>query len=148
MSNLTRHTFHKSIKPRIQTENLANNAHKQFYVPLNTKQVKLYTYPDLLKENALLRKLLDSESTGSFLDETFYHTHILLFSMTILAAIVMKATRYSTYCIIHNSYEVATKSSIISTENVMLSYLVGSVDENNLYCHMTCTFIDHAVRHK
>ena len=26
MSNLTRHTFHKAIKPRMQTENLANNS--------------------------------------------------------------------------------------------------------------------------
>ena len=44
VSNLTRHTFHKSIKPRMQTENLANNSYKQFYVLLNTNQIKLYTY--------------------------------------------------------------------------------------------------------
>ena len=50
MSNLTRHPFHKNIKPRMQTETLANNNHKQFYVLLNTNQIKLYTYPDLLKE--------------------------------------------------------------------------------------------------
>ena len=116
MSNLTRHTFHKRIKPRIQTENLANNTQKQFYVPLNTNQIKLYTYPDLLKQNPLFIKLLNSESTACFLDETFYHTYILLFSMKISAAIVIKSTRYSTYCIIHNSYEVATKHSIIGTE--------------------------------
>ena len=42
VSNLTRHTFHKSIKPRMQTENLANNNHKQFYVLLNNNQIKLY----------------------------------------------------------------------------------------------------------
>ena len=36
--------------------------------------------------------------------------------MTISAAIVIKATKYSTYYIIHNSYDVATKYSIISTE--------------------------------
>ena len=100
----------------MQTENLANNNHKQFYVLLNTNQIKLYTYPDLLKENPLLRKFLNSESTAYFLDETFYHTHILLFSTTISAAIVIKATKYSTYYIIHNSYDVATKYSIISTE--------------------------------
>ena len=100
----------------MQTENLANNSHKQFYVLLNTNQIKLYTYPDLLKENPLLRKFLNSESTAYFLDETFYHTHILLFSMKISAAIVIKATKYSTYYIIHNSYDVATKYSIISTE--------------------------------
>ena len=28
--DLTRHTFHKSIKPKMQTENLANNSHKKF----------------------------------------------------------------------------------------------------------------------
>ena len=116
MSNLTRDTFHKSIKSRTQTENLANNIHKQFYVLLNTNQIELYNYPDLLKENPLLRKFLNSESTAYFLYETFNHTYILLFSMTISTAIVIKATKYSTYYIIHNSYDVATKYSIISTE--------------------------------
>ena len=99
----------------MQTENLAIISHKQFYVLLNTNQFKLYTYPDLLKENPLLRKFLNSESTAYFLDETFYHTYILLFSTTISAAIVMKATKYSTYYIIHISYDVATRYSIIST---------------------------------
>ena len=100
----------------MQTKNLANNSHKQFYALLNTNQIKLYTYPDLLKENPLLRKFLNSESTVYFLDETFYHKGILLLSTTISAAIVIKATKYSTYYIIHNSYDVATKYSIISTE--------------------------------
>ena len=60
----------------MQTENLANNSHKQFYVLLNTNQIKLFTYPDLLKENPFLRKLLNSESTAYFLDETFLpHTY-------------------------------------------------------------------------
>ena len=145
----------------MQTENLANNSHKQFYVLLNTNQIKLYTYPDLLKENPLLRKFLNSESTAYFLDETFYHTHILLFSTTISAAIVIKATKYSAYYIIHNSYVVATKYSIISTEICKVSYLIGSVDKNNVCFHMTWllpkygkplplshAFIDHAVKHK
>ena len=35
----------------MQTENLENNSYKQFYVLLNANQIKLYTYPDLLKEN-------------------------------------------------------------------------------------------------
>ena len=35
----------------MKTENLVNNSHKQFYVLLNTNQITLYTYPDLLKEN-------------------------------------------------------------------------------------------------
>ena len=116
MSNLIRQTFHKSIKPKIQTENLANNNRKQSYVLLNTNQIKLYIYPDLLKENPLLSKFLNSESTSYFLDETFYHTHILLLSMTISVAIVIKATKYSTYYIIHSTYDVATKYSIIITE--------------------------------
>ena len=123
----------------MQTENLANNNHKQFYVLLNTNQIKLCTYPDLLKENPLLRKFLNSEPTAYFLDETFYHTHILVFSTTISTAIAITATKYSTYYIIHNSYDVATKYSIISTEkNVKLSYLVGSVDKNDVHFHMTC----------
>ena len=122
----------------MQTGNLANNSHKQFYVLLNTNQIKFYTYPDLLKENTLLRKFLNSKSTVNFLDETFYHTHLLLFSTTI-SAIVIKATKYSMHFIIHNSCDVATKYSIISTEkNVKLSYLIGSVDKNNVYFHLTC----------
>ena len=100
----------------MQSENLAKNSDKQFYVLINANQIKLYSYPDLLKENPLLRKFLNSESTAYILDETFYHTHILLFSTTISAAIVIKATKYSMYFIIHNSYDVATKYSIISTE--------------------------------
>ena len=75
---LTRRTFHKSKKSRMQTENLANNSHKQFYVLLNLtlySQIKLCTYPDLVKENPLLRTFLKSESTAYILDETFYHTH-------------------------------------------------------------------------
>ena len=108
----------------MQTENLANNNHKQFYVLLNTNQIKLYSYPDLLKENPLLRKFLNSKSTAYFLDETFYHTHILLFSTTISAAIVIKDTKYSMYYIIHNSYDVATKYSIINTGKCKLTWLV------------------------
>ena len=42
----------------MQTENVANNSRKQFYVLLNTNEIKLYTYLDLLKENSLLRKFL------------------------------------------------------------------------------------------
>ena len=52
----------------MQTENLANNSHKQFYVLLNTNQIKLFTYLDLLKENPLRRKLLNSEPAAYFLD--------------------------------------------------------------------------------
>ena len=81
----------------MQTENLANNSHKQFYVILNTNQIKLYTYPDLLKENPLFKIFLTSESTAYFLNETFYHSHILLFSITISSATVTRAKKYSTY---------------------------------------------------
>ena len=70
----------------MQTKNLANNSHKQFYVLLSTNQIKPHTYLDLLKENPLLRKFLSSESIAYLLDETFYHTHILLFSITISAS--------------------------------------------------------------
>ena len=87
----------------MQTEYFTNNSHKQFYVLLNTNQIQLYTYTGLLKENSLLRKSLNSESTAYFLDETFYHTHIPLFSVTISTATVIKATKYSTYYIMHNS---------------------------------------------
>ena len=62
----------------MQTENLASNSHKQFYILLITNKIKLCTYPDLLKENPLPRTFLNSESTAYFLDETFSHTHILL----------------------------------------------------------------------
>ena len=63
----------------MQTGNLAKDSHKQFYVLLNTNQIKLYTFPDLLKENTLLGKFLNSELTAYILDETFYHTHTPLF---------------------------------------------------------------------
>ena len=76
----------------MQTENLANNNHEQSYVLLNTNQIELYTYPDLLKEDPLLRKFVNSESKAHFLDGTLYHTHIVLFSTPISAAIVIKAT--------------------------------------------------------
>ena len=59
----------------MQTENLANNNHKQFYVLLHANQIKLCTYPELLKGNPLRRKFLNSELTVYFLDETFYHTY-------------------------------------------------------------------------
>ena len=58
----------------MQTEKLASNCHIQFYGLLNTNQIKIYTSPDLLKESPLLRKFLNSKY---FLDETFYHTHVL-----------------------------------------------------------------------
>ena len=118
VSNITRHTFHKSIKPRIKAENSANNSHKQLYVLLNTNQIKLYSYPDLLKENPLLRKFLNSELTAYVLDATLYHRNIILFSMTISTAIVIKATKYSIYFIIHNSYDLATKYSTINTKKM------------------------------
>ena len=100
----------------MQTENLANNSFKQFYVILNTTQIKLYTYTDLLKQNTLLRKFLNPESRAYFLDEAFNHTYISLCSITISAETAIKTIKCSTYYIIHNSYDVATKYSIISTK--------------------------------
>ena len=35
----------------MQTDILANNRYKKIYIILNTNQFKLYSYPDLLKEN-------------------------------------------------------------------------------------------------
>ena len=63
----------------MQTENLANNNHKKFYALLNTNQIKLYTYADFLKKIPLLTKIINSESTAYFLDETFT-PHIYYFS--------------------------------------------------------------------
>ena len=45
-----------------------------------------------------------------------FTTHIPLFSITVSAATVIKATKYSMHYIIHNSYDVATKYSIIGIE--------------------------------
>ena len=81
----------------MQTENLAKDSHTQFYALLNTNQIKLFTYPDLLEENPFPRKFIYSASRAYSLYETFYHTHIPLFSMTISSVIVIKATKYSTY---------------------------------------------------
>ena len=65
----------------MQTENLANNSHKQFYVLLNTNKIKLYIYPDLLKENSLLKKFLNSESTPYFIRlDLLRHTYTTFFN--------------------------------------------------------------------
>ena len=77
----------------METENIPNNTHKQISVILSTNQIKLYTHTELLEENPLLRKLLNSVSTTYLLDETFYHRHIPLFSKTISAGTVIKATQ-------------------------------------------------------
>ena len=63
----------------MQTENLANNSHKQFYVRLNTNQIKLYTNADLLKENPLLRIFSAQNQERTFQMRTFT-THIYNFS--------------------------------------------------------------------
>ena len=110
---------------------------------LSINQIKLYNYTDLHKENPLFRKCLNSESAAYFLDETFYHTYILLFSTKISAAIVIKVTKYGMYYLIHNTYDVATKYSIISTEKCKVTCLAGSVDKNNVYFHMTCLLPKH-----
>ena len=101
------------MKLRMQTENLVNNSHKQFHVLLNTNQIKLYTYPDLLKGNSLLRKCLNSESTAYFLDGTFYHAHILLFSTTICTAIVIKAQNIA--CILSSITHMTQQLNIQSS---------------------------------
>ena len=70
----------------------------------------------ICRKNPLLRKFLNSESTPYFLDETFCHAHIPLFSITTCTATAIKVTKYSMYYIIHKSYDVPTKYSTISTE--------------------------------
>ena len=124
-SNLSQTYFSQKHKTQNANSKFSQQSRKQFDVLLNTNQIKVYTYPDLPKENPLLRKYLNSKSTAYFLDETFYHTHILLFLTAISTAIVIKATKYSMYFIIHNWYDIVTKYSVISTEkNVNLSYLM------------------------
>ena len=133
-----------------------------FWILINTLYLSWFA-----ERKSLLRKfensdLTETETETLDLDETFYHTHIPLFSMTISTATVIKATKYSTYYIIHNSYGVATKYSIISTEKSKV-IVPGwcNVDKNNIYFHKTCllpkywkllplshTFTDHAVKHK
>ena len=66
----------------MQAENLASNSHKKFYVLF----MLLFWFAE--------RKFF---SATYFLDETFYHTSIPIFSITISAATVIKATKYSTY---------------------------------------------------
>ena len=56
VSNLKKLIFHKSITPRMQTENLRNNSPKQIYVILNTNQIKLKTNPEFLNKNNLNQK--------------------------------------------------------------------------------------------
>ena len=121
-----------------------------------------------LENFSQLRNLLSQLRINSLLFswDLLPHTHTTYFSTTISAVIVINIIKYSMHFIIHNSYgwqlnDVTTKYSIISTEkNVKLSYLVGSIDKNNVYFHMTFllpkywklqplsrTFIDHAVKH-
>ena len=96
--------------------------------------IKLTLYLSWLAErNPWLRKTFNSESTAYFLDETFYHTHMPLSSRAISAATVIKVTKYSKYYIIHNSNDVATKFQLWTLKLAKLSYLVGSVDKNNIY---------------
>ena len=116
-------------------------------------------FPDLLEENPSLRKFLNSDSTVYFLDETFYNTHILLFSITTFAAIVIKASKCNTYYIILNSYDVATKYSSISSEKCYLTLLVVLIKtmyistwpacckNSENFCQESYVFINHAVKH-
>ena len=59
----------------MQTEDIANNSYKQFYVRLNINQIKLYTYPNLLKENPLLRNFSTRNQQFTFQMKPFT-THI------------------------------------------------------------------------
>ena len=63
----------------MQTETLASNSHKQFYVLLNTNQTKLYTCPDLLKENFYLENFPAQNENPLHFRRDLY-THIYHFS--------------------------------------------------------------------
>ena len=50
----------------MQTENLANNGHKQFYVLLNTNQIKIYAYPDCQKKILYLENFSTQNQPPTF----------------------------------------------------------------------------------
>ena len=95
----------------MQTENLAKNSHKQFYVLSNTNQIKLYAYNSLLLPYIYIYIYIYIIYIHNIHTCIYRYKYILLllFSITISAATVIKATKYSRYYIIHNSYDVATK---------------------------------------
>ena len=131
----------------MQNENLAKNSHKQFDAVLNTNPIKIYTYPDVLKENPLLRKFVNSESTVYFLDETFYHTHIYIYIYIYIYHFsqqqfpLQQSLKPQNIGRIASSITAMTQQLNIQSsalKNVKFSYLVGSVDKNSIYLHMTC----------
>ena len=87
------------------------------------------------KKSPLIRRFLNSDLTAYFLDdETIYHTHITLFSLTISTATVIKTTNVA--CVISFVIDLATKYSIISTETCKITFwlvpylavLIGTMD--------------------
>ena len=78
---------------------------------------------------SIISKQLSSDETFTSLISmpSLSLTHIPLFSITISVAAVIKTIKYSTYYIIHNSYDVATKYPIIKK-------LVKSLHINWLCC--------------
>ena len=126
------------------TETFTSNSYKQFYVLLNTNQIKLYTYPDLLRQNPLLRKFLTSETTAYFLAEAFYQIHIPLFSITFSLKQSLKPRNIARIksSIIHLTQQLNFQSSLLKL--VKLSYLVGSFDKGNVYLYMTFLALNYA----
>ena len=129
--------------------------------------IKLTFIPILIcwKKIIYLEKFSTQQLSAYFLDETFYHTHTLLFSPTISTTIVIKAAKHSKYYIIHNSYDIATKYSIIrkmywKMHWKMKSYLTWLVVLIYIFLHdhflpkywkilpPSHRFTDHAVKHK
>ena len=145
----------------MQTKNLANNSYKKFYALLNTNQIKLCTYPDLLKENPLLRKLLPTGNQQLNFQMRPFTTRIYYFSQRgflLQQSLKPQNTACITSFIIHMTQQLNIQSSAL--KNVKLSHLVGSVDKNNVYFQMIClfprywklpvshTFVEKAVKHK
>ena len=80
-----------------------------------------------------MRNFLNSESSAHFCDdEPFYHINIKLFSITVSAATVTKATNITclTPSLIHITQELTIQSSALKL--VQLSYLNGNVDRKNV----------------
>ena len=91
-----------------------------------------------------------------------FATHIYYFSqwqLPLQQSLKPPNIAHITSSIIHMTQQLNIQ--LPALKNVKLSYLIGSVDKNNVYFHMTCllpkywkllsmnhTFIDHAVKHK
>ena len=165
----------------MQTEKLPKNSHKQFYDNQKTHQIKLYISPQLKKDNnfniddyyqsryflnpaykTFNQKIsgLRINKRGILDDEPFYRICITLFSITISATAVIKATNIAhvTPSTIHKTQQLNIQSSELKL--MKLSDLGGRNDGNNVShellvaniqdtdVHELVTFTNQAVKHK